>query len=567
MSSSSNLAAAVKPALVTAGGLRQPRTMNLPGQQFSRGWGLRRSGTNHFGRFIRRRFSASAFADCILSLIQSRIGIARGNFWLLALAAVMAGPALSIRGADLANTQTYLAFVDATKGSGQVSQDQQAGREQDPSRTIPTLQTSAAPAPSASLAEINPPVAGDADSVIAIVGATLVDGGGGPAVRDSAVVVHGEKIMAAGSQKATPIPESVAIYDASGLTLLPSLIDAHFHIEQDYQLPRLYLLHGVTSLRDPGVPIERYDRIRLSSLAQPRCFMAGPHLDCPPVAHPQDSFVVTGAEETRHAVNRFVDQGASVIKVYYRLPLELIVVACDAAHQRGVPVTAHLELVDADAAIAAGLDGIEHVTSFGTVLAEPDEAARFRAAVTRDNRARGPGRYQLWSTLDLEHSPRVKPLLDLIVRRKVFVSPTLAVFEKRRGDPNTTEIEARGFENMLRFVRLCHRAGVTLVVGSHSSVPKAERGWAYQREMELLIECGLTPGEALSAATRNNAAFFRQSTRLGSVAPGKLADLLLVAGDPLQDIQALRQVRRVMLNGRWISPSLTNQPPTKAQSP
>jgi len=240
--------------------------------------------------------------------------------------------------------------------------------------------------------------------------------------------------------------------------------------------------------------------------------------------------------------------------------------ACETAHQRGVPVTAHLEIFDADAVIRAGVDGIEHITSFGTVLAEPGEADRFRTAVSTNNRARGPGRYQLWSTLDLEHSPRVKPLLDLIVQRKVVVCPTLAVFEKRRGDRNTTEVEARGFENMLRFTRLCHRAGVTLVVGSHSSVPKAERGWAYQREMELLVECGLTPAEVITAATRNNADFFRISGRLGTIEPGKLADLILVRGDPLKDIQALRQVQRVMLNGQWVMPSDTAQPPKKDQS-
>src|SRR5207244_3822262 len=149
---------------------------------------------------------------------------------------------------------------------------------------------------------------------------------------------------------------------------------------------------------------------------------------------------------TRRAVNRFVDEGASVIKVYYRLPLELIGVACEAAHQRGVPVTAHLELVRADDAIRAGLDGVEHITSFGTVLAEPDEAERFRKAVSADNEARRKARYELWSRLDLRASPRVGPLLDLILKRKVFLSPTLAVFEKRRGDRGVTEVEARGFE-------------------------------------------------------------------------------------------------------------------------
>jgi imidazolonepropionase-like amidohydrolase len=249
-----------------------------------------------------------------------------------------------------------------------------------------------------------------------------------------------------------------------------------------------------------------------------------------------------------------VDEGASVIKVYYRLPLELIRVACQAAHRRGVPVTAHLELVNADGAIRAGLDGVEHITSFGTALAEPDEAERFRKAVSEDNEARRKSRYELWSRLDLPTSSRVRPLLDLIVKRKVFVSPTLAVFEKRRGDPGVTEVEARGFENMLAFVRLCHRAGVRVVVGSHSTVPKAGRGWAYQRELELLAECGLTPMETIAAATRSNSDFFRVSARLGTIEPGKLADLVLLEDDPLKDVRAMRRVERVMLNGRWIVP-------------
>ena len=91
------------------------------------------------------------------------------------------------------------------------------------------------------------------------------------------------------------------------------------------------------------------------------------------------------------------------------------------------------------------------------------------------------------------------------------------------------------------------------MAGSHSTVPKADRGWAYQREMELLAECGLSPIEVITAATRNNAEFFRVSGRLGTIEPGKLADLVLLAGDPLNGIPAMRQVERVMLNGGWIT--------------
>ncbi|MEO8426592.1 MAG: amidohydrolase family protein [Verrucomicrobiota bacterium] len=420
--------------------------------------------------------------------------------------------------------------------------------------TILVLLTGAVSAsPADSLKEINLPGA-DTNRLLAIVGITLIDGRGGSPVPDAVVVVRGDRIDAAGSRSSIRIPREAEVFDGKGRTLLPGFMDSHFHIERDYELPRLVLSHGVTSVRDPGQWIEVYDPIRRSGLAQPRCFVAGPHLDWPPHAYHKDAFAVTNADETRRAVNRFVDQGASVIKVYYRLPLELIGVACEAAHQRGVPVTAHLELIDADAAIRAGLDGVEHVTSFGTVVAEPAEAEHFRKIVAADNEARRKARYELWSRLDLRASTRVQPLLDLIVKRKIFLSPTLAVFERRRGDEGVTEVEARGFENMIEFVRLCHRAGARIVVGSHSTVPKAERGWAYQREMELLAECGLTPMEVVGAATRNNADFFGVSARLGTIEPGKLADLVLIDGDPLKDIQTMRRVEPVMLNGRWITP-------------
>lgn len=415
----------------------------------------------------------------------------------------------------------------------------------------------AAPGPSQ---EVNPPVAAD-HSGVAIVGATLMDGRGGPPISNSCVVVRGDTIVSAGSWPQVGIPADVQFLDAKGLTLVPGLMDAHFHIERDYELPRLYLAHGVTSVRDPGQWLHIYDPIRTSSLPQPRCFVAGPHLDVPPHAYPRDAFSVTNAEDVRRAVNRFVDEGASHIKVYYRLPLELIRAAFEAAHQRGVPVTAHLELVHADDAIRAGLDGIEHVTSFGAALAETGDAETFKQMVRADNEARRKGRYELWSKLDLDRSPRVRPLIDSIVKHKVFLSATLAVFERRAGDRGVTEAEARGYANMLKFIRLCHRAGATIVVGSHSSVPKAERGWAYQREMELLLECGLTPREVITAATLNNARFFRAEARLGTIETNKCADLVLIDGDPLKDFSVMRRIKHVMLNGRWLeTPKVTPAP-------
>jgi imidazolonepropionase-like amidohydrolase len=234
------------------------------------------------------------------------------------------------------------------------------------------------------------------------------------------------------------------------------------------------------------------------------------------------------------------------------LPLGLIKVVTETAHARGAPVTAHLEIVDATDAIRAGVDGVEHVTSFGTALSPLREAEKYRQSVLADNNARRDGRYKMWSEIELD-SPRVKETLDLIVNRAVFISATLAVFERREGDRNTNETHTRGFNHMLKFIGMAKRAGARVVVGSHSSVPHAERGWAYQREMELLVESGMTPMQAIVAATMENARFFRIDERLGSVEAGKLADLVLVEGDPTKEIGALRRVKRVMLNGKWVT--------------
>jgi imidazolonepropionase-like amidohydrolase len=404
------------------------------------------------------------------------------------------------------------------------------------------------------LREINREARPDPNHVVAILGATLIDGRGGAPVLDSVVLVRGEKIMSVGKRSAVTIPAGAEVIDAKGLTLLPGLIDSHFHIDGDDLLPALYLTHGITSVRDPGQWTEAYDVSRKGPAPIPRLFLCGPHLDSPPAAYPKDSFIVRDAEETRLAVSRFADEGASAIKVYFRLPLALIRVATEAAHARGLPVTSHLEIVDATDAIRAGVDGVEHATSFGTALLPLREAEKYRQAVLADNNARREGRYQVWSKIDLDSS-RAAAVFKLIAERGTVVSPTLAVFERQPGDKDTTDMHVRAFKQMEAFVGRAFRAGAHVVVGSHSDVPHAKRGWAYQRELELLVESGLTPMQALVAGTMENARFFRAADRLGSVEPGKLADLVIIEGDPLRDIGNMRNVKRVMLNGIWINRS------------
>ena len=402
------------------------------------------------------------------------------------------------------------------------------------------------------LREINQIARPDQNRVVAIVGATLIDGRGGTPVIDSVVVISGEKIVSVGKRNGITIPSGAEIVDAKGLTLLPGLIDSHFHIDGDDPLPALYLTHGITSVRDPGQWTEAYDVARKGPAPIPRLFLCGPHLDSPPPAYPTDSYIVRDAEETRLAVNRFADEGASAIKVYFRLPLALIRVATETAHARGLPVTSHLEIVDATDAIRAGVDGVEHATSFGTSLLPLREAEKYRQAVLADNNARREGRYQVWSKVDL-NTPRAAAVFKLIVERGTVVSPTLAVFERQAGDKDTTDMHVRAFKQMEAFVGRASRAGAHVVVGSHSDVPHAKRGWAYQREMELLVESGLTPMQAIVAGTMENARFFHIADRLGSVETGKLADLVLIEGDPLRNISEMRNVKRVMLNGIWVN--------------
>ncbi len=389
-------------------------------------------------------------------------------------------------------------------------------------------------------------------AVVAITGATIIDGTGGAPIEEGCVIVTDGIITAVGKKADIQIPANAHVINALGLTLLPGFIDSHFHLDGVHGLPAQFLQNGVTSLRDPGAWIEAYDTERKSGKPVPRLFLAGPHIDMFPPAYPRDAYVVRDADEAVREVNHLADQGASVIKVYFRVPPAIIREVCKAAHARGIPVTGHLETTEAREAIDAGLDGIEHITSFGLTLIPQREAEQYRQMVLADNNARKQGRYQVWKSINPD-SP-VTDSLGVFLRNKgTFISPTLGAFEYQEtaGQPlDTARLE--GFGKMKRITGKLHRAGARIVVGSHSMIPYAETGWAFQREMELLIDSGLSPAEVITAATLQNARFFRIADRLGSIEKGKQADLILIKGDPLKNISATRNVSKVMLNGVWV---------------
>ena len=388
------------------------------------------------------------------------------------------------------------------------------------------------------------------NQVIAFVGATLIDGRGGDPIQNSCVIVRDNTIEAVGKQGDVKIPDGAQIEKVEGLTILPGMFDAHYHNENSATLPAAYVRHGITSVRDPGEWNESYAGVRSSGIPLPRLFLTGPHLNTYPPAYPEDAMIVQDAEEGRLAVEKLYRGGATAIKVYYGLPVGTIQAICTAAHAHGLPVMAHLEISNAVDAINAGLDGIEHVTSFGTVLLPPYDAEQYKQRVLANNDARKRGRYEAWNSFKFENNPVADSLIQFLARKKIFLSPTLAAFEKQPDQGDSIEVQA--FKNMLTFVGLAKKGGVPIVLGSHTFVTYAEFGYAFYREMELLQAAGLSNMEIIVAATLENARYFRVDERLGSIEKGKLADLVFVEGDPLKDLQALRNAKKVLLNGAWV---------------
>ena len=389
----------------------------------------------------------------------------------------------------------------------------------------------------------------------------IIDGAGSPPIDQGRLVIEGDRIARVGRAGAVAAPRGAEIVDLPGRTIVPGLIDLHFHIENEPKLALRQLSHGITAFRDPGQWDEKFVELRrmveADRLPGPRIFTTGPHIDGEQPAYPADSVVARDPDEARRFAERSIRQGASAIKIYFRLPFASAKSVIDVCNERRIPCTAHLELLDARELIDAGLHGIEHITSFGTSLLPQMEAEAYRQAVLKNNDARRDGRYRMFADVNLD-GPQARALYGVLGARKPWIDATLAVFERRADRPpadtkkDMVPVLAAGFDKMKQLALRAHRAGARLVVGGHTSVPFAPRGEAPLREMELLVESGLTPLEAITAATGTAAAFLYQGDRIGTLRSGLQADILVLKDDPSRDIGAIRSLERVMVAGRWL---------------
>ncbi|HXI04618.1 MAG TPA: amidohydrolase family protein, partial [Candidatus Saccharimonadales bacterium] len=383
------------------------------------------------------------------------------------------------------------------------------------------------------------------------------------------VLVSGDRIAAVGADGTVALPAGAERIDASGGTLLPGLWDMHVHLSPVDGL--LDIASGVTSVRDLGNDTDallalkkRFDE---GSAVGPRVVLAG-IMDGPgPYAGPTKVLVDSEAEVTE-AVERYKSLGYEQIKIYSSVRPALVPWIVKEAHRLGMRVSGHVPaFMSAREAVEDGYDEIQHENflflNFYPDVQDTRTPARFTAVAERG------------ADLDLSSS-EVHDFISLLRDRDIVIDPTLSVFEElftdRPGTPaRVVEPVAdrlppqvlRGylggglpvpagkdaryrasFAKMLDMVRLLHERGVRIVAGTDGLA-----GLTLDRELELYVRAGIPPAEVLRIATIGAARVMHREGRLGSIVPGKLADLVLVGGDPVADIHAIRKVRKVVKNG------------------
>ncbi len=426
----------------------------------------------------------------------------------------------------------------------------------------------------------------------------VIDGTGTAARDDQAVIVARGSIVSVGPEALAVIPAGMTQIDATGETVFPGLVGLHDHLyysasivteradgfasgpgfyvtELPYTAPRLYLASGVTSMRTTG-SVEPYADLRIAAqinagaIPGPKMDVSAPYLEGAPTQFAQ-MHSLKDAAEARRMVDFWSSEGATSFKAYMNISRDELGAAIAEAHTQHHKLTGHLCSVTWPEAIALGIDDLEH----GPVFTDTEFSA------TKKPDACPTDGEQSWMSRSVT-DPAVQALIHSLIDRHVAVTSTLPVFEAmvpgrppltrrftdalapaalqsyltlRAEIPQTSPMTAL-FRKEMDFELAFARAGGLLLAGPDPTgnggvLP----GFGDQREVELLVEAGFTPVEAISIATRNGAEYLGRMGHVGTIAPGKDADLVLVKGDPSKRIEDIEKIVTVFKDGVGYDPA------------
>jgi imidazolonepropionase-like amidohydrolase len=413
------------------------------------------------------------------------------------------------------------------------------------------------------------------ERLVALVGVRVIDGMGTAALEDQTIVLRDGSIEAIGPSARVRTPPGARVLRLGGHTVMPGFIGLHDHLYyssaaggsmkmmlQSY--PRLFLAAGVTTIRTTG-SVDPYQELNIRQaiesgvLPGPEIFVTGPYLQGagpgPGAMHP-----VSSADDARRMVRYWSEEGVSWFKAYTNISRAELGAAIDEAHKHGVKVTAHLCSVGFREAVALGIDNLEHGLLVNTEYWKDKQPDSCPAGVTGE---------QMYEGLDIG-SPDVQRTIREMIDKGVSMTSTLAVMElstpdrlpldtrvldavmpevrqalvnwKTSGGENPNPASHRVLKKAMEFERAFVAAGGLLAAGSDPCCLTAIAGFADQRNFELLVEAGFTAEEATRIMTANGARVLGIDARVGTLAPGLQADLIVVRGNPTENAADIRNV-------------------------
>lgn len=422
---------------------------------------------------------------------------------------------------------------------------------------------------------------------------TVIDMTGARPKPDMTVVVTGNRIKALGQTGKIRIPKEAQIIDATGKFLIPGLWDMHFHIKETERTFSLFIANGVTGVRNMGGDFQKLfewrEAVASGRLLGPRIVSGGPVIDGPNPANPDHAIAVSSVEEGKQAVDFLKRNGADFIKVYDGVPRGAYWAIAEEAKKQGLPFVGHIpSAVTMAEASNAGQKSVEHLGTFleGSSAAETELRNWPSAPVKNGDFSVIPARIAARGNrmLDTYSEQKASQLLVLLAKNKTWQVPTLLAkqvntfiddiskvqdphykyipasvregwspdknFFYRYRTPEFIAYQKRLFQKEMETVSAMLRAGVPMMAGTDGGAYTVP-GFGLHQELVLLTKAGLTPLEALQAATINPAKFLGEADMLGTVEQGKIADLILLEADPLEDISNTERIEAVVINGRF----------------